>query len=275
LIDWNAWESYVGVPAPNWAALSLDKNSAHIGYELITPVGRHANARINPQRYLAAIEVAMSKKLEADTGFNGLLCKNPLNARWGFYKGSGQPWHLQELAQYVKLKDAKPNAFNRTPRGEVGRNVYLFDRCRFWAYDNVRHCRSGRYEDWEQSVLNAALRINAGSYDHLTALAGRGLLPLSECRAVAKSVARWAWANHCERKNTAAFSALQAWRGTLGATASAKGKRERREQQIISAIAQLTAQGQISTMGKVADLIGCSKGTLSMHYKEFFQGPLQ
>jgi hypothetical protein len=275
LADTHAWENELGLPAPNWAAISPRKNSAHLGYELETPVGRHEHARIKPQQFLAAIESAMALKLGADVGFTGQLCKNPINAHWELYKGPEQGRDLHELTEYVELTTTKALAYNRAPRGEIGRNVFLFDSVRFWAYDNIDAYRTAGYEAWEQSVIATAERVNAASYDHLPFLAGRGLLPFAECKAISKSVARWAWANHGRSILTAAFRELQAWRGALGAAASAKVKRARREQQIIAAIAQLITLGQIPTMGRVAKLIGCSKPTLSLHYKNFFQGTLQ
>jgi hypothetical protein len=275
LADSHAWEYELGLPAPSWAAISPGKNGGHVGYELETPVGRHDHARIKPQQFLAAVENAMALKLGADLGFSGQLCKNPINAQWLLYKGPEKGRDLHELTEYIELTAKKAQTYNRAPRGEVGRNVFLFDEARFWAYDNINACRAAGYEAWQQSVVASAERINSASYDHLPFLAGRGLLPFAECKSIAKSVARWTWANHGKRILTAAFSELQAWRGTLGAAAAAKVKRERREQQIIAAIGQLTAAGKIPTMCKVADLIGCSKATLSQHYGHFFHGPLQ
>lgn len=275
LADTHAWANDIGLPAPSWAAISRDKNSAHLCYELETPVARHEHARIKPQQYLAAIESAMALKLGADAGFTGQLCKNPINSQWLLYKGPNQARDLHELAEYVELTTKKVQAYNRTPRGEVGRNVYLFDEVRFWAYDNIQSCREAGVEVWERAVIATAERINDARYDHLPKIAAHGLLPFSECKGIGKSVARWVWANHGQRTLSDAFSELQSWRGALGAAAAAKVKRERREEQIVEAIGQLTAQGKIPSMGKVAELIGCSKPTLSLHYKHFFQGPMQ
>lgn len=270
-----AWQDELGVPAPSWAAISPGKNSAHIGYELAVPVGRHEHARIKPQQFLAGVERGFAVKLQADTGFNGQLCKNPVNAAWELYHGRETGFELRELSEFAGLTKKSAQAFNREPRGEVGRNFFLFDNTRFWAYDNVDTYRGGTFEAFELAVVRIAENINSASYDHIPFLAGRGLLDLAECRHIAKSVARWTWANHGKRELTEAFSELQSWRGKRGAAASAAVKRDRREDAIISAIGQLTAQGQLATMGKVAELLGCSKGGLSMHYKHFFQGTMQ
>lgn len=272
LAETRAWENDLGVPEPSWIALSRDKNSAHIGFELETPVGKHEHARMKPQHYLAAIETALSLKLGADMGFNGQLCKNPISPSWDFYKGPVRGRDLHELADYVELTHKKSNTYNRTPRGEIGRNVYLFDEVRFWAYDNVHTFRGASYESWEQTVMLNAKRLNSFGYRHLPGLSNRDLLLLSECNAIGKSVAKWVWANHGKRSMSTAFSELQAWRGALGAVASAKAKRGRREEQILSAINMLTSQNQIPTMGLVAKVIDCSKSTLSKHYKHLFQG---
>lgn len=217
----------------------------------------------------------MGEKLGADAGYSGALCKNPLNEAWDFYGGYKHGRELGELAEWVTLPERRFERLNRTPCGEVGRNVFLFDKVRFWAYDHRKNFRASTYEIWEQAVIASAIAINAYNYDHLPFLAGRGLLPLADCTHVGKSVARWTWLHHGTRTLTAAFSKLQSQRGAKGAAASAAMKRERREEQIIAAIAQLTASGELATRGKVAKLIGCSKSTLSENYKRFFQGTLQ
>jgi len=121
----NAWINDLGVPEPNWAAISKDKNSAHVAYELEIPVARHDHALLKPQRFLASIERAYSLKMGADAGYSGHMCKNPINTKWDFYRGETRARDLYELAEYVKLTAGTPQKFNRTPRGEVGRNVYL------------------------------------------------------------------------------------------------------------------------------------------------------
>lgn len=270
LCELDAWEKDLSVPAPDWVAVSRDKNSAHIGYEIPTPVGRHEHARVKPQQYLAAVEQALIEKLGADAGYAGLLCKNPVNSTWDLYRCHDAGRDLSELAEWLDLTPTKARKYNREPRGEVGRNVYLFDQVRFWSYDHIDQYRGGSYESWCEAVLVQAQIINTASYDHLPALAGRGLLPFSECKALARSVAKWTWAYHGTRTLTDAFSELQSWRGKRGAVAAAAVKRQAREAQIVEAIGLLTGQGERPTMRKVAELVGCSQPSLSQHYKHLF-----
>lgn len=274
LADRNAWENDLGVPEPNWVALSKDKNSAHIAYELEVPVGLHVKAHPKPQSYLAAIKRGLALKLGADVGFTGQLCKNPLHSDWDLYKGLEHARELQELAEYVEETPIKFQAHNREKREEVGRNVSLFDETRFWAYDNIDGCRGAGYDAWEQTVIGVAEQINAASYDRRPLLAGRGPLPFTECRSIGKSVARWSWAHYGKHSPSATFRQTQAFLGARGAKATAKIKRERREKQVLEAIGQLTAKGLRPTMCKVAEAIGCSKGTLSMHYRHLFLATL-
>ncbi len=272
LAERNAWENDLSVPSPDWIALSRDKNSAHIGYEIPTPIGRHEHARVKPQQYLAAVETALGEALGSDEGYAGLLCKNPINESWDLYRCHEGGRELGELAEWLDLTPTKARKFNREPRGEVGRNVYLFDMVRFWSYDNIEKYRAGGsrgYESWCAAVLVQAQIINAGSYQHLP-LRDRDPMAFTECRAIARSVAKWTWTHHGTRTLTEAFSELQSWRGKRGAVAAAAVKRQAREQQIIDAIGLLTARGVQPTMRKAAELIGCSQQVLSKSYRHLF-----
>ncbi len=272
LAERNGWEEALSAPAPNWTSLGRDKNSAHVGYEIATPVGKHVNARVKPLRYLAAIESALADALGADEGYAGLLCKNPLHEAWDLYKCHEGARDLKTLAKALSLtpETMRARTQNRKPRGEVGRNTYLFDMVRFWAYENVEKHRCGRYEDWLEAVLIQAQIINAGGYQHLPALSKQDPLFFNECRALASSVAAYSWKYYGTKELSKSFKELQSWRGKRGAAAAAEVKRENREEQIIEAIGQLIAQGVKPTMGKVADLIGCTRQALSKSYKHLF-----
>lgn len=271
LAECNAWEKDLSVPAPDWIALSREKNSGHIGYEIPIPIGRHEHARVKPQQYLAAIETALGKMLGADEGYAGVLCKNPINSTWDLYQGHSAGRDLGELADWLDLTADKAKKLNREPpRGEVGRNVYLFDVIRYWAYDNIDKYRNVGYERWYEALLVQAETVNATAYGHLTTLKDQRALRFSDCRAIARSVAKWVWTNYGQKTLTDAFRELQSWRGKRGAAVSAAVKRQAREAQIVDAIGQLTAQGIQPTMHKVAALLGCSQQALSKTYKHMF-----
>lgn len=269
----DAWTKELGVPAPSWVALSPGKNSAHAGFELATPVARHQHARRKPLEFLAAVERGLMCQMHADEGFSGQLCKNPLSEFWELLIGQPEPFELSDFGSYFEFP--KKRQYNRQPRGEVGRAVYLFDELRFWAYENVDSYRNaGTIDAWAAAVLSTAEGINSRRYEHLALVAtrDRGLLPLSEVRSAARSVSRWTWANYGNGEVRQAFSELQAYRGTLGAAAAAKVKRARREGQIIDAIREITASGRLATMKNVAPLVGCSQSALSQSYRHLFYG---
>lgn len=269
LAEQQAFEQVLSVPAPDWLSVSKDKNSAHIAYEIQTPVGRHENARRKPLEYLSAIEVALSLKWGADPEFAGTLCKNPVNLKWDFYKCHDQGRDLNQLASWLDLTQEKVKTLNRQPRGEISRNFYVFDMTRFWSYDNVQRYREhSDYQVWCAAVLAQTQVINCAGFQHLPKLK-QGLLTRAECRAIATSVAGWAW-EHYGKTVSAAFSALQSHRGSLGAVAAADTKRAAMVAKIIDAIGQLTALGVKPSLRTVAGLVGCSFSTLSKHYKHLF-----
>lgn len=270
--DERAWTKELGVPAPSWVALSRDKNSAHIGFELATPVARYEHARQHPIRYLQAVERGLTENLQGDQAYAGFLCKNPLSTDWELRQGRAEPFELAEFGNFFELPKKKKG--DRTPRGEVGRAVFLFDEVRFWAYDHIARYRSGSYDDWAKVVLRTAEAINGQQYGHLPLPPNwdKSYLGFSEVKSAAGSVARWTWANHGNGKVGAAFSELQAYRGTLGAAASAKVKRARREEKIIAAIHEITASGRLATMKNVAPIVGCSQSALSQSYRHLFYG---
>jgi hypothetical protein len=267
----HAWTNDLGLPPPNWAALSPGTNSAHIGYELTTPVARHEHARRGPLSYLAAIEACFAKRLKADRGFNGALCKNPVHPDWELHVGRSTAYDMSELAEWVDLKKESERA-PPTANCEVGRNVYLFDTLRQWAYKSVNEFRERGFERWQAWVVKTAHTINDGGYDNLPdAKRNEGLLPHSEVNGVGRSVARWTWEKFGSPSAARRFSERQATRGALGAAAASKLKRERMEQQISAAIQSITLGGGAATAAAVARLINCSPSTLSKHYRLLFQ----
>lgn len=268
-----AWTKELGIPTPSWVALSPGKNSAHVGFELATPVARHQHARRKPLEFLEAVERGLMHQMHADIGYSGQLCKNPLSESWELLIGRPEPFDLPDFGHYFDFP--KKPKYDSRPRGTVGRAVYLFDELRFWAYENVENYRNAsNQEAWASAVLSKAEDINNRRYEHLAFDAARdcGLLPLSEVRSAARSVSRWTWKNWGNGEVGKVFRELQAYRGTLGAAASAKVKRARREEKIIDAIREITAKGQLATMSNVAPIVGCSQSALSQSYRHLFYG---
>lgn len=200
-----AWED-AGLPPPTWTSVNKENGHAHSVWGLRAPVLVDGlNARDAPLRYLAGVESMMGSLLMADTGFSGLITKNPIHPLWRTLRGPRLGYDLAELGEYL------PGLEKHIPRKKVeeiglGRNVSLFDRLRKWAYVEIRKYWGGGRDGWNawmSAANNRGLVFNA---DFKNPLDGR------EVWHIAKSVAKWTW------RNTTAegFSKWQAAQGAKG-----------------------------------------------------------
>ncbi len=186
-----AWES-AELAMPNVSVVNRENGHAHLLYGLEAPVATSEIARIAPLRYLAAVERAYLAKLEpygGDSGFAGLMVKNPTHTHWKAFWGRLSFWSLEEMAEYVDLDRYTPKNISdkKIAFTGVNRNVTLFNYLGpegKWSYSAVWRYRGERYEVWYQAVLNKALEMN-----------GEFPVPMqySEIKAIAQSVAKWVW----------------------------------------------------------------------------------
>jgi len=171
-------------PPPNLIATNRANGHAHLFYGLEVPVWQQYGPKDSAYRFAAAVDVAMTHKLDADRGYAKLIAKNPIrDDAWIVQSFQAVPYDLPWLADYLDLgpyRDLRRNL----PAVGLGRNCTLFDRLRGWAYRNIR--REWLSEDfWRYSVDVVAEGYN--DFEHP--------LPSSEVRATSKSVARWTWKN--------------------------------------------------------------------------------
>ena len=194
-----------GLAAPSWVAESRTSRRGHIGYALACPVIKSQAGRVAPLRYAAAIEEGYRDKLRADAGYAGLLTKTPGHVEWETHWGRGEPYQLDELAEYLpKLPRLRRRA---TEVAGLGRNCMLFDALRRWAYR--ARLDFNKYDAWLSAVGEHAIGINVGFPMPL---------PSNEVHSTARSVAKWVW----QRFDAKTFAAIQARRGRIsGARRSA------------------------------------------------------
>ena len=183
------WED-AGLPEPNFATINRANGRGHLVYMLAAGVTTTSAARLEPLRYIAAIQHAMCAALDADPGYAGLVTKNPLNDRWQTWEIHGGSFTLGELAEYLDLSAANAKVY-RVSEGEhpqgLGRNCTMFDNGREWAYSAIRgYWAPNGLPRWSEAVLA-----------RLSALNGQFLepLPFSEVKATAKSIGKWTWRN--------------------------------------------------------------------------------
>lgn len=196
-----AWETG-NVATPNIAVINQENQHAHLIYFLATGISKFPTSSLKALKYLAAVEQAYTTRLKADAGYVGLLAKNPLNPFWLTWNICNRQYDLAELADYVELKTAKEKEQIQTG---VGRNVYLFDSGRFYAYGAVREYRQDKIY---QEFLNVV-------YSHLQGLNAifPAPLPINEVFSTAKSIAKWTWRH--DRQAERAFIERQRYKGKL------------------------------------------------------------
>lgn len=199
------------LPVPHFITKSPGSGRCHYGYILKSGVCKTQQARQAPLRYAAAIESAMSRKLNADPAFAGLLTKNPLNPHWSPFWSNTEPYDLDYLADFVDLTSPNTGTSTRRENYGLGRNVNLFDDLRTYAYKHVLNYKNNKNADaWESEIERQAINLNAVCNP-------ANPLDYKEVKATARSVARWTWKNF----TNAIFSEIQSARGKKN-----KGKKQ-------------------------------------------------
>lgn len=193
------------LPPPYWSSKNPDNGHAHIAYRLKIPFCTSDIAHREPIRYAAAIESAMIQRLKADRGFAGLLTKNPLHSHWQNEFWTEYEYTLDELADYLDLKG---HPLRGHEVSGLGRNCELFDSTRQWAYRAIREYWSPNYKrKWNDAVYDKVESTNSQF---------NVPLPVSEVKAIAKSIANWTYREFTPEK----FRQSQAKKGAKGGKAS-------------------------------------------------------
>lgn len=205
-LDWNDR----GAPPPTMTVQNPSNGHAHLIYGLAVPVRTASDGRPGPLRYAAAIDNALRVKLDADPGYTGLICKNPLNDFWRVQEWEPTLYDLGTLESWLDLTQYADKR-KRLPDYGLGRNCNLFERLRKWAYKAIRQGWPD-VERWHEAVLTRARAYNEFESP----------LPDSEVRATAKSVAKYTSQNFSE----AGFSAWQSAQGRKGGVKSGEVRRK-------------------------------------------------
>ena len=236
-----AWDR-LSAPPPTLAIENPANGHAHLLYALQAPVPRTEAARARPLLYLAAAQEGIRRKLGADPGYSGHLCKNPFSARWNTRQWAGA-YSLAELSDWVdlpRIADMKKRVADPDYAG-LGRNCELFERLRPLSYSLVRRFwLPGGFEPFRDALRTLADDLNAGFAVPL---------PVAEVRAIAASCARWVWKNF----DPATFRAIQAKRGARKGAA----KREALMPEVLRLI------GEGKSQREVAAAVGADQATVA------------
>lgn len=168
-----------GISPPTWIATDKISGKGHLAWVLKDPVCKTQAGRDHPIRYLALVEYNITRVMGGDPLYLGLLTKNPFHTDWRVFWPGRSDYSLTDLAQGIDLLEP-PRSRKETG---VGRNCSLFENVRRWAYQAV--AGYGAKKEWEEAVEAAARGMNTFSTP----------LPLGEVAGIARSVARWTWAN--------------------------------------------------------------------------------
>jgi len=223
-IDW----SDRNAPAPTLTITNPENGHAHLLYALKTSIRTAPDGKMQPLRYAAAVENALRKKLDADAGYSGLICKNPNHSHWKIAVWQPELYTLDWLADSLDLIAANDKEI--VADYGLGRNCTLFDKTRKWAYRAIRQGWP-EYEQWLRACYE---RTNAYNLQLIAPL------DENEVRGIAKSIAKWT-ANKFSAESFSLYvsethsSEIQKRRGVKGGLKSKGGGRcinNRSERQI-------------------------------------------
>lgn len=268
----------LGAPPPNIIVQNREEERSHCHflYMLEKPVYVSMNARTSPIRYLSTIENGLSIRLKSDPGYSGFITKNPLSSAWRVWSPREEGYSLAELYDYVDSEKIDFKATNREIRG-CGRNVEIFDKLRFWAYDRIKEAKKGSYEAWVADLTAQALDFNL--YTHA--------LDFKEVATIARSVARWTWTKYTgDSKNRGVLGFgdnrytnpdmprlsddQKRYRQSSGARYTNIVRRTATEAKISKAIAKLRAEGKKPSKAAVARLSGIARSKVVSLYSHLF-----
>jgi hypothetical protein len=123
-----------------------------------------------------------------------------------------EPYTLHELEDGLDLSGPSKSEMRAEALelGEAGRNITVFDRLRFYAYQHVKHYREdATFEMWRDYLTAKADSFNVFDFGQP--------LHFSELQHIVKSVSTWTWKKYTGRLSDKAFSELQAYRGRISA----------------------------------------------------------
>ncbi|MDR2581789.1 MAG: replication initiation protein [Fibromonadaceae bacterium] len=183
--DWHELHA----PAPNITATNLKNGHAHLFYGLEVPVLKcESNPKVHykPIRYAASVDVALTKKLNADPGYSGLICKNPLHDSWMVQTWEPYPYELGWIADYLDLEPYEDRRKHLPPIG-LGRNCTIFDVTRHWAYRQIRQNNNFLNEDF--FIYHVIQYADYRNQEFPVPL------PKNEIKHIGKSIGKWTWRN--------------------------------------------------------------------------------
>ena len=156
------------LPEPNLIVKNRSSGNSHLFWQLQQPIWTHTTAGIKAQSYYKAVRAGITAGIKADSGYCGLICKNPLHDDWDTYELHSGKFALVDLGDCVNLKWKQENEriaeTTTTANAILGRNCSLFETLRFFSYAKVADYRESNmnrmYGMWLKAVESEAVVIN-------------------------------------------------------------------------------------------------------------------
>ena len=238
-----------GAPSPTASVINPKNGHAHLFWYVQRAVHLTDAARLSPMRLLDRVRYALTRQVGADASYTGLLAKNLFHPDWRVVQNLDAPVIGYDLH---KLADSLDMDGYREPRADTaiaeGRNVFMFDVGRRWAYEAVRRRRGDSFERWLADCAAYFERLNLSLADPLS---------VNEVRSIAKSTAKFCWRNDAQQAER--FRARQSFKGRMGGKVSGAVRRAASEDARVSA-RLMKAKGQ--SYSQIADALGMSRRTI-------------
>lgn len=207
------------LPEPNFLVERRESGNVQAHFCLAVPVHRGPDARERPLRALVRVAEYLVVEAQADEGFTGVLCRNPMesvhrDARavdgpcrtlWG----RREPYTLRELTNIIPLGWKRPTV----AVSAIGRNVTLFR--------NLMR-ETGKKRNWGKPVLPLAIAMADGIRRTLD---GDHPFTDREVRDTAASVERYQSRNLETGKTQAGYKAILSALGRRGGLKSGQVRR--------------------------------------------------
>ena len=205
---------------PNAIVENPINGHAHAVWALIEAVTRTEFGSRKALAFAAAVTEGLRRSVDGDKGYSGLMTKNPVHEGWRDNWFTDKLYSLRELEAHLTEQGFMPPAsWNRTRRKNpvgLGRNCYLFETGRTWAYQEARRIRQ-RHEHPTPGYYTD-LRLALEAHVHGLNAEFSEPLPTNEAHHIAASWYRWittrfyGWIDS-RTVNAATFTNIQSARG--------------------------------------------------------------
>lgn len=188
---------------PNLFAYSTRPGHGQAVFLLEAPVSTGDASSRKPVNLLARCQQGLNAALSGDRHYSGPLARNPVHPLAATRWCHPTPYGLRDLARGLgELLPGRPAStrVDDALESSLGRNCWLFDQTRSWAYR--AWTRYPKRADWDAAVYAYAWGRNPELVRH-----PHGPLPDSDLRSISKSVAAFVWASDLRAKGAEAFEA--------------------------------------------------------------------